>query len=213
MPPVAASQQTTEPTPQHPENVMNEEQLKALRASLGLAADADVSTILAAASKAKALPASVPSEVITAAVKPVQEQLAASDKRVAKLEADLLERDVDTAIEAGKRGDGKQGRAITPELRGFIVATAKTGGLDEAKKLIAALPLTVPMTAIGHETKQEDGKVSAAAAQKELDELVAAKMKGGLSFKDATRAAGKERKDLADAAFTVPTTHAATAEN
>jgi hypothetical protein len=210
MPPVAAAAVIpTEPTPQHPENVMNEEQLKALRASLGLAADADVSTILAAARK----PAVLPDAVITAAVKPVQEQVIALTAALEVEKTKGLERDVDAQILRAKAGDGKTGRAI-PEL---IAATAKdiakSKGLKASEDFLAALPLSVPVVAIGHDSKQEDGNVSATAAQKELDALVAEKIKGGLNFKDAHRAAGRERKDLADLAFAVSPTTAANAEN
>lgn len=179
MPPVAASAgaESTDPTPNQ-EQQMTPEQLKKWALSLGLSADATAEQCISAsnervtAAEARiSAAATVPSEVINAAVKPVQDQVIALSAALEVEKNKGLERDVDAAIEAGKRGDGKMGRAITAELRGFILATAKgAGGLAEAQKLIAAIPASIPMKAIGIESAAEGG-ISASAANEKLNSI------------------------------------------
>lgn len=163
MPPVAASaddaeEKSTEPTLTK-EQHMTKEQLEALRASLGLAADATMEQIIKAsadqraalvASEAKLKDSTPTAEVITAAVAPVKAQIETLQAELAKRDAAILERDVEALVATAKRGDGKSGRAINDTL----VATAKKlargeGGLVEAKAFLEAIPMSVPLKATG----------------------------------------------------------------
>lgn len=163
MPPVAASaddaeEKSTEPTLTK-EQHMTKEQLEALRASLGLAADATMEQIIKAsadqraalvATEAKLKDSTPTAEVITAAVAPVKAQIETLQAELAKRDAAILERDVEALVATAKRGDGKSGRAINDTL----VATAKKlargeGGLVEAKAFLEAIPMSVPLKATG----------------------------------------------------------------
>lgn len=187
MPPVAASTQTTDPTPQHRSNTMNEEQLK-LRASLGLAPTATDAEVLTAqtkqATELAALKASAeksgPSAIL-AVVEPVQKQVEALTAALAKREAEaaaltaaMLDRDVDALISRMKSGDGKSGRAIVAAtLKPVVlalVASAKTPteGLKVAEDFITAnIALTVPVQAIS-QPGTTDGPLTAAAANAKI---------------------------------------------
>lgn len=181
MPPVAASTSSVESTePTHTkEQHMTKEQLEALRASLGLAADATVEQILKASAergaeiatlKAEAtkLKASTPAaEVITAAVAPIKAQVDTLTAELAKRDAALLERDVNDAVAKAKRGDGKMGRTITEKLVAHAMRVAKSDGLAAAVDFLEAIPATVPVQAIGVDTKDE-GALSASAANEKL---------------------------------------------
>ena len=114
MPPVAAAVLPTDQPAEQEQSPMNEEQLKQLRASLGLAADASVEVVLKAASQVTAdvrtlkataekqptLTAAV-QEAVKAAVEPLNAQLKAAD-------AKLLELEVTGLIATAKRGDGSK---------------------------------------------------------------------------------------------------------
>lgn len=179
MPPVAAAVLPTDQPAEQEQSPMNEEQLKQLRASLGLAADASVEVVLAAASKVgadvKALKASVEKqptltaavqEAVKAAVEPLNAQLKAAD-------AKLLELEVTGLIASAKRGDGKMGRAIVdekvkPVLLKLIAADAsRDEGLKAAAAYLDAIPCTVPMAPKGYGTKEE-GQLTAAIANEKL---------------------------------------------
>lgn len=183
MPPVAASAsaETTE-TQTTKEQHMTKEQLEALRASLGLAADATVEDILKASAergaklkaleddvaKLKASAAPATADVITAAVAPVKAQVEALQAELKKRDDALRDRDVEAMVATAKRGDGKLGRAINDTL----VATAKKlaageGGLTEAKAFLDALPCSVPLAPQGVPGTNE-GPLTADAAQKKL---------------------------------------------
>lgn len=161
MPPVAASASAETTEPNHKEQHMTKEQLEALRASLGLAADATAEQILKASAqlvgerdalKAESvkLKASVPTaEVITAAVAPVKAQVEALTAELAKRDAALLERDVDAIIATAKRGDGKTGRAINDVLVATAKKLAVADGLKAAQAFLEALPLSVPLAPMG----------------------------------------------------------------
>lgn len=173
MPPVAAS---AAPTPQDRSNTMNEEQLKALRAKLGLAADATPEQCIAAANKAGAVTAAVQpnAEAITAAVAPVKAQvdaltasLATREKQVDALTASLLERDVTALVATAKRGDGKNGRAITDKQVALAQKLAKSDGLTAATEFLNELPLNVPIAAVG-QAGTTDAPLTAAAASEKL---------------------------------------------
>lgn len=196
MPPVAASVASTETTDTHTkEQHMTKEQLEALRASLGLAADATVEQILKASStlvserdtlKAEAakLKASTPdAAIITAAVAPIKEQVATLTAELAKRDAALLERDVNDAVVKAKRGDGKMGRTITEPLVARALKIAQGEGLKAAVDFLESLPATVPTAALGVDTKAE-GALSASAAQAKLDALAGELRAKGV--KDAT---------------------------
>lgn len=217
MPPVAASAgaDSTDTNPNQ-EQQMNPEQLKKWALSLGLSADATIDQCVAcsnakiadAEARVLASAKNVPAEVITAAVKPVQDQVIALEAKLKAEQDKGLERDVDAAIEAGKHNDGKMGRAITAELREFIMATAKSpAGIDGAKKLIAAIPASVPMTAVGHNGGGEsDAKLSADAAQEKLmktRDQILADGKGSISRSAALEKAILTNPELANAARSV----------
>lgn len=185
MPPVAASTtpaETTEPNQQ--EQHMNEKQLEALRASLGLAADATVEQILKASAergaeiatlKAEAVKlkaSNTPAEVITAAVAPIKAQVDTLTAELAKRDAALLERDVTDAVAKAKRGDGKMGRTIPEKLVAHAMRVAKSDGLAAAVEFLEAIPATVPTQEMGVTTK-EDGALTASAAQAKLDAFAA----------------------------------------
>lgn len=190
MPPVAASAhaESTE-SPITKEQHMTKEQLEALRASLGLAADATVEQILKAsadqraalvATEAKLKDSTPTAEVITAAVAPVKAQIETLKAELAKRDAAILERDVDALVATAKHGDGKSGRAINDVLVATAKKIAVSEGLTAAKSFLEALPLSVPLKATGV-TGDVDTVLSAEAAAKKLNaraaELRAANVK------------------------------------
>lgn len=161
--PALAADATPQSPPAAPQgSTMNEEQLKKLRAKYQLAATATAEEVLAAIdakdaanekliADAKKVEQPDVAKLIAAAVAPVEARIKGLETENATLKADAakatdakLVADVDNAIAAGKLGDGKTGRAITDDLSAHIHATAKRDGLDAAKKLIAALPLSGP---------------------------------------------------------------------
>ena len=200
MPPVAAAVSPTDPPAEQEQNPMNEEQLKQLRASLGLAADASVEVVLKAASQVTAdvrtlkagvekqptLTAAV-QEAVKAAVEPLNAQLKAAD-------AKLLELEVAGLITTAKRGDGKLGRAIVddkvkPVLVKLIAAeSSREEGLKAAAAYLEAFPCTVPMQASGYGAKEE-GRLTAEVAHQKLlaaaDELKAKGFKGSTAMEQA----------------------------
>lgn len=183
---------------------MTKEQLEALRASLGLAADATVEQILKASSmlvserdtlkaEASKLKASTPdAAIITAAVAPIKEQVATLTAELAKRDAALLERDVNDAVAKAKRGDGKMGRTITEPLVARALKIAQGEGLKAAVDFLEALPATVPTAPLGVDTKAE-GALSASAANEKLT-VIANEMeaKGVKSPMEAAMAANPE---------------------
>ena len=182
MPPVAAAVLPTDQPAEQEQSPMNEEQLKQLRASLGLAADASVEIVLKAASQATAggrtleataekqptLTAAV-QEAVKAAVEPLNAQLKAAD-------AKLLELEVTGLIATAKRGDGKQGRAIVDEkvkpvlLKLIAAESSRDEGLKAASAYLEAIPCTVPMAAKGYGTKEE-GALTASVAHEKLNAI------------------------------------------
>lgn len=181
MPPVAAAVSSTD-QPATQEHPMNEEQLKQLRASLGLAADAPVEAVLKAAAQATAdvctlKAAQEKQPTITAAVQeavqtatmPLVAQLKAAD-------AELVDMKVAALIAEAKRGDGKLGRAIVdekvkPVIQKLIAAeSSRDEGLKAAAAYLEAFPCTVPMAPVGYGTKGE-GKLTAQAAHEKLNAI------------------------------------------
>lgn len=184
---------------------MNEEQLKQLRASLGLAADASVEVVLAAASKVgadvKALKASAEKQsTITATVESMQAQLKAATERIATIEAEkakaaeaLFERDVHDVVEAAKR----EGYACEP-MRASIALVAKASGLEEAKKLArSAAKLAASTTGTGEKSPGDTLKASVAEYNRLVDEAV----KSGQSAAMAARTVNTNHPELAAKAF------------
>lgn len=201
MPPVAAAVLPTDPPAAQEQNPMNEEQLKQLRASLGLAADASVEVVLAAASKVQALKASVEKQpTITAAVqeavKPLVEQLKAAD-------AELLEMKVTSLLASAKRGDGKMGRAIVDEkvkpvvMKLIAAESSREEGLKAAAAYLDAFPCTVPMQAVGYGSKEE-GALTASSANDKLNAI--ANELSAKGTKNAMEAALIANPELAKAA-------------
>ena len=182
MPPVAAAVLPTDQPAEQEQSPMNEEQLKQLRASLGLAADASVEVVLKAASQVTAdvrtlkataekqptLTAAV-QEAVKAAVEPLNAQLKAAD-------AKLLELEVTGLIATAKRGDGKQGRAIVDEkvkpvlLKLIAAESSRDEGLKAASAYLEAIPCTVPMAAKGYGTREE-GALTASVAHEKLNAI------------------------------------------
>lgn len=212
MPPVAASaddaeEKSTDPT--HKEQHMTKEQLEALRASLGLAADATVEQILKASSalvserdalKAEAtkLKASAPTaEVITAAVAPMKAQLDELVKENETLKAERLTEQTEALITTAK-GEGK---AAEP-MREFIVAAAKRS-IDEAKRLVAALPVAMSTQEKGISGGEVDeAKLQAAASKEYFEKLDAFAKASGQPIATATRVFNRDNAELAKRAFT-----------
>lgn len=218
MPPVAASiaAATTDTTPAK-DTPMNPALLKRMKAALKCADDSSDDDLTAAVEKlaCATFPAqtntTAVASAITEAVAPVNARLVVVEAENVRLTAAMLERDIDAAIEVGKRGDGKLGRAITPELRTFIVASGKSGGIEEAKKLIAALPLSVPVVAIGHDSKPEGGTLTAADATQKLAAIRDENVKAGMGRVDAMEMAMLKNPDLAAQARSLTATNVAAA--
>lgn len=109
-----------------------------IAAALGMPEDSTEEAIIAKCGEMKA--AMSPSQMqasLTAALKPVQEQLKETTEKLAVLEADkakavaaLFERDVNDVIEKAKA----EGYACEP-MRAAVVLVAKASGLEEAAKL------------------------------------------------------------------------------
>lgn len=162
---------------------MNEEQLKALRAKLGLAADATPEQCIAAAHIAPTVTASATdaatlTAAVKAAVEPLEAKLKASDEEAAKLKTALLERDVEALVATAKRGDGKLGRAINDTLTATAKKLAATEGLKAAEDFLNALPASVPLAPVGTPGTVEAPLTADAAGKKLLaraEELRAAK--------------------------------------
>lgn len=178
LPRIAAS--LVEPTnhPQHNEgNTMNEAELNQLRASLGLAANTPVAEVLKAASKAgTALTASATqpdTSALIASVKAQDEKLTAlvaanakKDEQLTALTASLLEKDVDALVATAKKGDGKNGRAITEKHIARAKKIAKEEGVTASAEFLNEIALTVPVQATGLQGTGEP--LTAAAASKQL---------------------------------------------
>ena len=187
---------------------MNEKQLEALRASLGLAADATVEQILKASAergaeiatlKAEAVKlkaSSTPAEVITAAVAPIKAQVDTLTAELAKRDAALLERDVNDAVSKARRGDGKMGRTITEKLVAHAMRVAKSDGLAAAVEFLEAIPASVPVQALGTDTTEE-GAVTPATAHQKLIAAADANAKDGITGAAAMEKALRENPELA----------------
>lgn len=179
MPRVAASAgaESTHPTPTKETSMeFTKEQLELLRATYGLAANATAAEITAAAVKAgttlKASADNTEASINAAVqkhVEPLKTQLEAATKRGTDLEAQLLERDVDTTVTVARRGDGKLGRAITEVHIARAKRIAKEEGLKASTDYLNELPLSVPQQGTGvrgSDAISADGLTASAANEK-----------------------------------------------
>lgn len=177
---------------------MTEEQMKALRASLGLAADATAEAIVAAVEDKK-LTASAEAEKLTAAAKDTEAKLTASESalkasqdELGKLRGERQAEQVAALIASGK-AEGKALDGLVPLLAGKSV--------DDVKALIAAFPVTVPLTTTG-----TPGKVEASTGDEraKYNALVDEKVKAGAKYTEASKLVAREHPALAAVVF--PTT-------
>lgn len=204
MPAVAASTTSTiPPTPGSPTgtNVKGQQMNYAkIAAALGLPEDATEDTILAKCGEMRA--ALKPEQMqasLTAALKPVQEQLKAAAERIASLEADnkkagdaIFERDVNDVVEKAKA----EGYACEP-MRAAIALVAKASGLDEAAALArTAAKLATTTTGVGG-SKSSD---VAASAKEYGDALEKFSKDKGLTGSSAVKAFHREFPAMAKVA-------------
>lgn len=212
MPRVAAS--ATQPPTHQPTlkgHTMPPELMKRLKAALKCAESATDEEVCAAA-EMFGKPTEVEIELekkleasLTAAVSPLQASLKAAEEKVAALQAEataakaaLQERDVEALMAAAKA----EGKAVEP-LREFIVASAKRDGIDSAKRLVAAVPSTVPMKEMGSAGKEATPEATIAAASKEYhDGLDAFAKEKGLTIAAAAHLFNRANPELAKRAFT-----------
>lgn len=145
------------------------------------------------------LPATTPAPdiaaAVTAAVKPLGDQLRASNERIEKLQHELLDQKVDAEVLKLKAGDGKRGRVVSDELIKAAKAQARSVGFEHAVKFMASLAPEGPaLTASGVPGKPE-GKPSKEEANKKLDALTAELRAKGTA--DARMVAMRENPELA----------------
>lgn len=197
MPRVAAA--APSPQPEHP---MNEDQLKILRANLGLSATATIDEIL----QFKLEGPEKLTAAVKAAVDPLELKLKASQDEVAALKASAETEKTTRFAEqvAALVADGKrEGRALDALVATELFKAAKT--VDQVKAAIAAVPPTVPLTMKGNPGAPE--ALTAANARSKYDAIVAEKVKAGVPYRDAARAATAENPDIAKLVFTNPITN------
>ena len=207
MPRVAASEVAapTQPTPTK-EKRMLPELKKRLAMALKCAEDCTDEELVASCEKTMgaAVSASAVEEKLTAsinaAVSPLQAQLKASLEQVETLKTDaekaktaLLERDVEALMVSAK----SEGKAVEP-LREFVVSAAKREGIEAAKKLVAALPVTVALRATGIDGDSKP--LSASDAKSKLEAIYAANVVAGMSGVVAMETAFRTNPELARAA-------------
>jgi phage I-like protein len=207
MPRVAASEvavSTQPPTPK--EKRMLPELKKRLAMALKCAEDCTDEELVASCEKTMgaAVSASAIEEKLTAsinaAVSPLQAQLKASLEQVETLKTDaekaktaLLERDVEALMVSAK----SEGKAVEP-LREFVVSAAKREGIEAAKKLVAALPVTVALKATGIDG--DNKPLSASDAATKLEAIRAANVAAGMTGVIAMESAMRSNPELARAA-------------
>lgn len=201
MPRVAAGAHA-DPThhPQDRSNTMNEEQLKTLRANLGLAADATIDTILAFK------PAADVSEKLTASVKltgDLEAKLTAATAEITTLKAaadtsakERFAEQVAAAIKEAKR----EGRAVDTLVATKMFKAAST--IEDVRELLATVSKDVPLVAKGDPVK--GGALTAADARKTYDAAVDAKVKAGAKYVDAAAITAKEMPEVSALLFGTP---------
>lgn len=203
MPRVAASAASAATSPTHPptEALAGQEKRmdkKRICAALGLPEDCGDEEVMAALeAKCKAsLTAAADAEKLTAAVKAkddTEAKLKAALEDGEKLRASLIERDAMALIDAGKR----EGKALEP-LKDIILAAAKRD-MEEAKKLVAAFPVSVPLKAEGAPVEAE----KSGSPVEQFEALVAEKLAAGMKATEAYRVVAAEHRELAAKAFTL----------
>lgn len=201
MPRVAAGA-NAEPThnPPHRSNTMNEEQLKTLRANLGLPADATIEAVLAFR------PSPDVSEKLTASVKmtgDLESKLSASQAEVVTLRAaadasgkERFAEQVAAAIKEAKL----EGRAVDA-LAGTKAFRAATD-IETVRELLATVGKDVPLTTKG--TPGTGAELTAADARKQYDTLIAAEQAKGLKYTDAARRVTAAHPNISSLVFATP---------
>lgn len=168
-----------------PEDTADEKVMEALEAACKTHASAGETEKLTAA--------------VSAAVKPVEEKLAAVQAEAETLKASLLERDVEalcaTAKLAGKPVEG---------MREFIASAAKRDGMEAAKKLVDALPVVISTQEKGVSGTSE--KLTASVAVQQFEALVEEQLKAGAKSRDAYRIVSAAHPELSGLAFPSTTT-------
>lgn len=196
MPRVAASSADADETTHSPTTEKHMDK-KRICAALGMSEDCSDEEVMAALeAKCKAaLTASDNEGKLTAALKSASDNTEKLTARVAELEKkhkdELFERDFEAAFDASL----KEGRQGLPALKDTLKATAKAIGLDEAKKMMAALP-GVPMSEKGI-GGAGDIDATPEDAVKQIETLVAEKMKAGVKATEAYRLVAAEHPKLA----------------
>lgn len=204
MPRVAAGV-NAEPThnPQNRSNTMNEEQLKVLRANLGLADNVSVEGILAFK------PTPPDTEKLTAAVKltgDLESKLKASQEELVTLKAaadatakERFAEQVATAVKEAKL----EGRAVDTLVATKMFKAAST--IEDVRELLATVGKEVPLTPKGVPVPGE-GALTASNARAKYDGLVAAEVAKGTKFTEAARLVAKAHPEISALVFTNPTT-------
>lgn len=217
MPRVAASVAAAPTHQPNKEHTMKPELLKRLKAALKMPEDTSDEDLVASCEKAtasyvaaSAATAELETKLtasLTAAVTPLQAQLKAATEKVIVLEAEansakaaLLDRDVDALMTSAKL----EGKAVEP-MREFVVSAAKRDGIEAAKKLVAALPVTVPLKELG--LKGDGEKPTADALQASIKEyttkLDAYAKANNLTTHQAARTFNRDNAELVKRAFAV----------
>lgn len=199
-------------SPQHRSNTMNEEQLKALRANLGLAADATIEGIIDATAKYAAAWAET-DEKFKASVKmtgDLESKLKASQDEVTTLKAaadtakaERFAEQVAAAVKEAKL----EGRAVDSlaNTKAFKAAT----DIETVRELLATTTKgEVPLVTKGAPGTPE--KLTAADAKKQHDALVAAEQAKGHKYVDAVKLVAKSHPDIASTVFPLPSTISST---
>lgn len=212
MPRVAASSADADESTHHPNKEQHMSFMKRMAAALGLPEDTSEDAMVAACEEMKKAKASAGESEgkLTAALTAANDSTAKLQARVAELEAkdkkhaeELFERDFEAVFAAGLA----EGRTGLPAMKDTLKATAKALGLDQAKKLIAAMG-SVPLAPVGTAGRPDaDTADKSKTAAAKWEAIVAEKMKAGASYVDAARAANLEARDVVDAAFTTTLTN------
>lgn len=203
MPRVAAAA----PTPQHPKgNTMNEEQLKTLRANLGLPEDATLEAILSFK------PAADVSEKLTASVKltgDLEAKLTAASAELVTLKAaadaakvERFNEQVAAAIKEAKL----EGRAVDSLVATKVFKAATD--IESVRELLATVAKDVPLQAKG--TPGTGAQLTAADARKQYDAAIDAKVKAGAKYVDAAARTAREMPEVSALLFGNPTTTSST---
>lgn len=134
---------------------------------------------------------------VKTAVEPLEAKLKAAEEETAKLKAERLAEQTEALIASAKG----QGKSVEP-MREFIVAAAKRD-IDEAKRLVAALPVSMSTQEKGVTGGEVDeAKLQAAASKEYFEKLDAFAKASGQPIATATRLFNRDNAELAKRAFT-----------